>query len=108
MRDGRFNLRNRITDTIKLYRVVKKLYFLPIKDTVENIQGNIFDEFVWPFLNFNFMPLTTGSIYGVTSALGRVEFKVTKMIDGQDMEIKHGSVTSITSVYYEDYFQRLS
>lgn len=112
MRDGRFNLRIRITDTVKLYRmekdipVVKKLNFLPIKDTVENIQGNIFDEFVRPFLDFNFMPLTTGSIYGVSSGIGRVEFKVTKMIDGQDMEIKHGSVTSTTSVYCDETISR--
>lgn len=113
VRDGRLNLRIRITDTVKLYKVecnipvVKKLNFLPIKDTVENIQGNIFEEFVQPFLDFNFMPLTVGSVYGVSSGLGRrVEFKVTKMVDCQDMEIKHGSVTSTTSVYCDETISR--
>ncbi|KAH9412219.1 AAA ATPase [Ordospora pajunii] len=112
MRDGRFNLRVRITDTVKLYRVdknipvVSKLNFLPIRDTAETIGGNIFDEFVKPFLDFNFMPLTIGSIYGISSGIGRVEFKVTKMVDAQDMDIKHGSVTSMTSVYCDEMISR--
>ncbi|KAM0672362.1 AAA+ ATPase [Ordospora colligata] len=112
VRDGRFNLRVRITDTVKLYRVdkdipvVSKLNFLPIRDSAETIGGNIFDEFVKPFLDFNFMPLTIGSIYGISSGIGRVEFKVTKMIDAQDMDIKHGSVTSMTSVYCDEMISR--
>ena len=102
-KDGRVNLKIRINDVVKIYPctsigVIEQLVFLPIADTVEKIEGDLFKAFVEPFLEDKSMPLTVGNRYRIKSGLGSVEYKVVSLTNKEGQDIKHGFIVDGTNV----------
>lgn len=77
----RSNLRLRLGDAVTItalpeVKYAKNVQVLPFKDTVEGLEGNIFDVFVKPYFNEKFRPLKVGDIFIARGGMRAVEFKV--------------------------------
>jgi transitional endoplasmic reticulum ATPase len=77
----RSNLRLRLGDAVTItalpdVKYAKNVQVLPFKDTVEGLEGNIFDVFVKPYFNEKFRPLKVGDIFVARGGMRAVEFKV--------------------------------
>lgn len=77
----RYNVRAKLTDQVRIYALpdVKygaRVHILPIDDTVEGLEGNLFETFLKPYFLEAFRPLRVGNVFSVHGALRVVEFKV--------------------------------
>ncbi|KAJ3249653.1 AAA ATPase cdc48 [Chytriomyces hyalinus] len=77
----RSNLRVRLGDVVVVHacsdiKYGKKIHVLPIDDTVENLQGNLFDVYLKPYFLEAYRPVRKGDLFIVRGAMRAVEFKV--------------------------------
>ncbi|KAJ3080417.1 AAA ATPase cdc48, partial [Rhizoclosmatium hyalinum] len=77
----RANLRVRLGDVVSVHacsdiKYGKKIHVLPIDDTVENLQGNLFDVYLKPYFLEAYRPVRKGDLFVVRGAMRAVEFKV--------------------------------
>ncbi len=77
----RSNLRLRLGDAVTItalpeLKSAKNVQVLPFKDTVEGLEGNLFDVFVKPYFNEKYRPLKVGDIFIARGGMRAVEFKV--------------------------------
>ncbi|KAI9343633.1 P-loop containing nucleoside triphosphate hydrolase protein [Obelidium mucronatum] len=77
----RNNLRVRLGDVVSVHacsdiKYGKKIHVLPIDDTVENLQGNLFDVYLKPYFLEAYRPVRKGDLFIVRGAMRAVEFKV--------------------------------
>lgn len=54
----------------------RRVHILPIEDTVQNLQGNLFDVFLKPYFLEAYRPVQKGDCFTVSRAMNTVEFKV--------------------------------
>ncbi|KAJ3414744.1 AAA ATPase cdc48 [Chytridiales sp. JEL 0842] len=77
----RNNLRIRLGDIVNVHACTdikygKRIHVLPIDDTIENLQGNIFDVYLKPYFLEAYRPVRKGDTFIVRGAMRAVEFKV--------------------------------
>ncbi|CAI5447520.1 unnamed protein product [Caenorhabditis angaria] len=77
----RNNLRADLGDVVKItpapqLQYGKRIYVLPIDDTVEGFTGDLFDVFLKPYFLEKYNPIHKGDIFTVSAAMRTVEFKV--------------------------------
>lgn len=77
----RQNLRVRIGDVVSIsacpdVQYGKRIHVLPIDDTVEGIEGNLFEVFLKPYFLEAYRPVRKGDTFLARGAMRAVEFKV--------------------------------
>eukprot|EP01006_Ploeotia_vitrea_P045517 TRINITY_DN66947_c7_g9_i1.p1 TRINITY_DN66947_c7_g9~~TRINITY_DN66947_c7_g9_i1.p1 ORF type:complete len:803 (-),score=157.74 TRINITY_DN66947_c7_g9_i1:197-2554(-) len=77
----RKNLRVHLGDVVSVYQCKdikygQRVQILPIDDTVEGLQGDIFDTFLKPYFMEAYRPIRKGDLFLVRAAMRAVEFKV--------------------------------
>ncbi|TPX36576.1 hypothetical protein SmJEL517_g01279 [Synchytrium microbalum] len=77
----RNNLRVRLGDVISVHacpdiKYGKRIHVLPIDDTIEGLDGNLFDIFLKPYFLEAYRPVRKGDTFVVRGAMRAVEFKV--------------------------------
>ena len=77
----RNNLRLRLGDVVSVHACTdikygKRIHVLPIDDTIENLQGNLFDVYLKPYFLEAYRPVRKGDTFIVRGAMRAVEFKV--------------------------------
>ncbi|KAJ3196753.1 AAA ATPase cdc48 [Irineochytrium annulatum] len=80
----RNNLRVRLGDVVSVHacndiKYGKRIHVLPIDDTVENLQGNLFDVYLKPYFLEAYRPVRKGDNFVVRGAMRAVEFKVVEV-----------------------------
>ncbi|KAJ3096139.1 AAA ATPase cdc48 [Phlyctochytrium planicorne] len=80
----RNNLRVRLGDVVSVHACAdikygKRIHILPIDDTVENLQGNLFDVYLKPYFLEAYRPVRKGDLFIVRGAMRAVEFKVVEV-----------------------------
>ncbi|KAG5490006.1 hypothetical protein JKF63_00125 [Porcisia hertigi] len=84
---GRRNIRIHLGDTIRLLpcRDVpygNRIHVLPIDDTVENLSGDLFENFLKPYFLESYRPVKKGDSFVCRGAMRSVEFKVVEVDPG--------------------------
>jgi len=77
----RANLRVRLGDVVQLnpcpdVKYGKRIHVLPIDDSIEGIEGDIFQVFLKPYFTEAYRPVRKGDIFAAKGAMRTVEFKV--------------------------------
>jgi transitional endoplasmic reticulum ATPase len=77
----RKNLKVRLGDLVSVHtcpdvKFGKRIHVLPMADTVEGLQGNLFDTFLKPYFLESYRPVRKGDMFLVRAAMRAVEFKV--------------------------------
>lgn len=77
----RANLRVRLGDIVQLnpcpdVKYGKRIHVLPIDDSIEGIEGDIFQVFLKPYFTEAYRPVRKGDIFTAKGAMRTVEFKV--------------------------------
>jgi transitional endoplasmic reticulum ATPase len=77
----RQNVRAKLTDSVRIYpmpnvKYASRVHILPIDDTIDGLNGNLFETFLKPYFTDMYRPVTVGDIFTVNAALRQVEFKV--------------------------------
>ncbi|CAG5110307.1 Oidioi.mRNA.OKI2018_I69.chr2.g4720.t1.cds [Oikopleura dioica] len=77
----RANLRVRLGDIVQLnpcpdVKYGKRIHVLPIDDSVEGIEGDLFQVFLKPYFTEAYRPVRKGDIFQAKGAMRTVEFKV--------------------------------
>ncbi|KAJ1568264.1 AAA ATPase cdc48 [Cladochytrium tenue] len=83
-RVARNNLRVRLGDIVNVHacpdiKYGKRIQVLPIDDTVENLQGNLFDVYLKPYFFDGYRPVRKGDLFTVRGAMRAVDFKVVEV-----------------------------
>lgn len=89
----RSNLRLRLGDSVTIQamndiKFAKSVTVLPFQDSVEGLNGDLFDVFVKPYFLDKFRPLRLNDIFVARGGMRAVEFKVT------EIEMKEGEEDS--------------
>lgn len=84
----RKNLRVRLGDVVSIHACGdvpygKRVHVLPLADTIEGIDGNLFDLFLKPYFLEAYRPLRQGDLFMVRGAFRSVEFKVVGVDPGE-------------------------
>lgn len=88
----RSNLRLRMGDTVTLQAVenikfASSVQILPFHDTITNLKGDIFEDFVKPHFVNKFRPLCLTDTFPITNEAGQtIDFKVTEITLGDDVD----------------------
>ena len=77
----RKNLKVRLGDLVSVHtcpdvKFGKRIHVLPMADTVEGLQGNLFETFLKPYFLESYRPVRKGDMFLVRAAMRAVEFKV--------------------------------
>mmetsp|Transcript_30127 Transcript_30127/g.84148 ORF Transcript_30127/g.84148 Transcript_30127/m.84148 type:complete len:825 (+) Transcript_30127:150-2624(+) len=76
----RRNLRVRLGDVVSVHEVDlkygEKIHVLPFEDTIEGLEGDLFDTFLKPYFVEAFRPVVMGDTFVVRAAMHEVEFKI--------------------------------
>ena len=77
----RKNLRVRLGDVVTITACADvpygtRVHILPVDDTIEGIDGNLFDVYLKPYFLEAYRPLRKGDLFLVRQAMHPVEFKV--------------------------------
>ena len=79
----RSNLRVRLGDMVSVQvcpnlRYGKRVHILPLDDTVEGLNGSLFDAYLKPYFKDSSRPVRKGDHYLIRAGMKSVEFKVTE------------------------------
>lgn len=102
VRDGCENLRVRVGDFVKVYKLVsdtpmvKKATILPVKEDVENIEGNIYEILLKPYFEAMVRPLHLGDVINIKTYNQIIRFKVMQIDAGGK---KYGIVGDTTEIF---------
>merc|ERR1711916_373390 len=77
----RKNLKVRLGDLVSVHtcpdvKFGKRIHVLPMADTIEGIEGNLFETFLKPYFLESYRPVRKGDLFLVRAAMRAVEFKV--------------------------------
>jgi len=77
----RANLRVRLGDVVQLnpcpdVKYGKRIHVLPIDDSIEGIEGDLFQVFLKPYFTEAYRPVRKGDIFSAKGAMRTVDFKV--------------------------------
>lgn len=77
----RNNLRIKLGDIASIHlcnniQFGKRIYLLPVDDTVEGLTGDLFEVYLKPYFLDTYRPLRKGDIFNVRGGMRSVEFKV--------------------------------
>jgi len=77
----RKNLKVRLGDLVSVVpaqdvKFGKRIHVLPIADTIEGLEGNLFETFLKPYFLESYRPVRKGDTFIVRAAMRAVEFKV--------------------------------
>ena len=83
----RKNLRVRLGDVVHVnacpdVKYGARIHVLPIDDTIEGVEGNLFDVFLKPYFLEAYRPVRKGDLFLVRGAMRAVEFKVVETDPG--------------------------
>ena len=83
----RKNLRVRLGDVVNVnacpdVKYGTRIHVLPIDDTIEGVEGNLFDVFLKPYFLEAYRPVRKGDLFLVRGAMRAVEFKVVETDPG--------------------------
>jgi len=70
----------------------KQVYVLPFEDTIQGINGSIFDLYLRPYFQDSYRPIKVGDYFTVHAAFRSVEFKVV------EIEVEHEPNTEVCIV----------
>ncbi|XP_055822799.1 cell division cycle protein 48 homolog [Solanum dulcamara] len=78
---ARNNLRIKLGDIASIHlcnniQFGKRIYLLPVDDTVEGLTGDLFEVYLKPYFLDTYRPLRKGDIFNVRGGMRSVEFKV--------------------------------
>ena len=84
----RKNLRVRLGDVVNVnacpdVKYGTRIHVLPIDDTIEGVEGNLFDVFLKPYFLEAYRPVRKGDLFLVRAAMRAVEFKVVETDPGE-------------------------
>jgi len=84
----RKNLRVRLGDVITVaacpdVKYGARVHVLPLDDTIEGVEGNLFDVFLKPYFLEAYRPVRKGDLFLVRGAMRAVEFKVVETDPGE-------------------------
>jgi len=84
----RKNLRVRLGDVITVaacpdVKYGARIHVLPLDDTIEGVEGNLFDVFLKPYFLEAYRPVRKGDLFLVRGAMRAVEFKVVETDPGE-------------------------
>jgi len=77
----RKNLKVRLGDLVSVHtcpdvKFGKRIHVLPMADTIEGLEGNLFETFLKPYFLESYRPVRKGDMFLVRAAMRAVEFKV--------------------------------
>ncbi|KAK3206666.1 hypothetical protein Dsin_020712 [Dipteronia sinensis] len=78
---ARSNLRVRLGDMVSVHfcsniKYGERIHVLPLDDTIEGIDGNLFEAFLKPYFSDSYRPVKKGDLFLVRGGMRSVEFKV--------------------------------
>lgn len=84
----RKNLRVRLGDVVTVaacpdVKYGARIHVLPLDDTIEGVEGNLFDVFLKPYFLEAYRPVRKGDLFLVRGAMRAVEFKVVETDPGE-------------------------
>ncbi|XP_017250418.1 cell division control protein 48 homolog E [Daucus carota subsp. sativus] len=84
----RANLRVRLGDVVSVHQCPdvkygKRVYILPLDDTIEGLTGNLFDAYLKPYFLDSYRPVRKGDFFLVRGGMRSVEFKVVETDPGE-------------------------
>ncbi|KAL1814662.1 hypothetical protein ACET3Z_017236 [Daucus carota] len=84
----RANLRVRLGDVVSVHQCPdvkygKRVYILPLDDTIEGLTGNLFDAYLKPYFLDSYRPVRKGDFFLVRGGMRSVEFKVVETYPGE-------------------------
>ena len=90
----RKNLRVRLGDVVNVnacpdVKYGTRIHVLPIDDTIEGVEGNLFDVFLKPYFLEAYRPVRKGDLFLVRAAMRAVEFKVVETDPGKCGRFNH-------------------
>ncbi|CAJ1037804.1 Cell division protein 48 (CDC48), N-terminal domain [Leishmania utingensis] len=85
---ARRNIRIHLGDTIRIFSCKdvpygNRIHVLPIDDTVENLSGDLFENFLKPYFLESYRPVKKGDSFVCRGAMRSVEFKVVEVDPGE-------------------------
>lgn len=94
----RQNLRVRLGDVITVHRgglnvpFGKRIHILPMQDTVETVDGNLFEVYLKPYFLGAYRPVKKGDYFTVHEAMHTVEFKIVETDPAPYCIVAHDTV----------------
>ena len=104
-RMARYNARVKLGDVVGVETAnempyLTKIEVLPIDDTVEGLEGNLFEAFLKPYFSDVFRPVRSGDHFIVNGNMRSVEFVVKGLKEGEN-DVECGIVMDETEIFCE-------